>query len=192
MSAHSFSGFPASTHSIPLSAYLEIHLCACITLHSVECIKPVLNGKSAGGGWRGSRAEACLLWEEHDSELETVKPKKRTLLFCSLCIMHRHCRTLPQDVTHPCDIFPSPPLPPRLPPQFPVFTPSSQLQLTMNRTQISEKIHNNCHAFTQRLFTSSLSERLVHPRQHIVTHRLSQCDQMTHLLMLTAAEGVFQ
>lgn len=130
------------------SAYLEIHLCGCITLHSVECIKPVLNGKSAGGGWRGSRAEACLLWEEHDSELETVKPKKRTLLFCSLCIMHRHCRTLPQDVTHPCDIFPFPPLPPRLPPQFPVFTPSSQLQLTMNRTQISEKIHNNCHTFT--------------------------------------------
>lgn len=111
------------THSIPLSAYLEIHLCGCITLHSVECIKPVLNGKSAGGGWRGSRAEACLLWEEHDSELETVKPKKRTLLFCSLCIMHRHCRTLPQDVTHPCDIFPFFPPPSPTSTSVPCFHP---------------------------------------------------------------------
>lgn len=38
--------------------------------------------------------------------------KDPTLLLSSLRIMHRHCRTPPQDMTHPCDVSPFfPPLP---------------------------------------------------------------------------------
>lgn len=92
---------PDSTHIQPSPLdCLEIRPCGCANIASwlfewsggAEKVKLEISGE-----W-GSVMSACLpacwtVWF-------------RALLSGSLRIMHRHCRTPPRDVTHPCDVLP--------------------------------------------------------------------------------------
>ena len=138
-------------------------------------------------GRRGRKWAGLRVWFWAGRRLRLKK--ELTSLFRSLRITHRHCRTPPQDVTHPCDVSPFLP-PPTSPLPLAVASPISLWAASLYSRHKSRCKYAADVLLSRNVFQQQFSWRgIFSPPDQLVSTVVLVWHQMTHLLMLVAAEG---